>query len=352
MTYGFLLPGPFEGGLVWISTFSANPRSTHTYLCDVDQKKILGELTNGWPVFGNRDQSKILLHTHHASSKTALMRLLDRVTGGKFKLASSNREEALAVFDRAANKSRGLGFLYQFPGTGSRWYPSPNLRYGFTRPTANAGREVFLCDLEKADLTKLLIRGEPVGWWNDTAILFKSENQNLEIYDIVAGRTSVLLAGSEILEFLKQHGLSVDLSNGNVKPFPIWNDGDYQFYFTDTMKRWEATNGFLTKMEKPSGKLKLIAKDFKFQWSDSFDSTGRYYVYSGRDAASKEKVSAVYLRDLQTESTRTLVEDDGSNQHSIPHIHGNGVIFSRSNMLWRVGLFDTNVTRVFPPPAE
>ena len=354
MTHNFLLPSPFENGLVWISSFGTNAHSARTYLYDVDRKKALGELMNGWPIFGNRDQTKVLLNTRHRSSKTALLTLLDRITGGKLKLSSQNREESFAVFDRNSNKTKGVGFLYQYSGAGSRWYPSPSFRYGFTHPTASPSGEVFLCDLEKSDMRKLTIHGTAVGWWNETSILYKSDAQDFSLYNVVTDQTSVLLAADEIKEFLKQRDLKADLSAGDVKPFPTWDEREYQFYFTDTLQRWKATNCFLSKMEKPSGKLKLIASDFKFQWSDSFDPTGRYYIFSGRDAGAVEKVSAVYVRDLQTGTTRTLVEGDQSNQHSIPLLHGNDVIYSRSNMLWRISLFDTNASsgRVFPPPAE
>lgn len=111
----------------------------------------------------------------------------------------------------------------------------------------------------------------------------------------------------------------------------------------------QSANSFLAKLERPSGNLKLIATDFKFKWSDSFDPSDRYYVYSGREFSDGDKVSAVFVRDLQTGQTRTLVEDLGVNQHSIPRWYGNGAIYTRSNMLWRIALTDTNATRVFPP---
>jgi hypothetical protein len=350
--YDFLLPSPFENGLAWITVFDTNKARARTFLYDIQRTKFIGEMLNGWPVFGSRDQAKVLLRSKDSSSKEALLRFADRVLGGKLNLGSRNREEAFVVFDRSSGKSKGLGYMYQFPGTGSRWYPSPTARYGFTCPTASGGRNVFLCDLEKPDMAVLPIRGTAVGWWDETNILFKSEDHDLSIYNVITDKTSILLKTEEIKAFLKQNGLTVDLAGGDVKPFPIWEAGQYQFYFTDTYKRWQATNGFLTKMEKPSGKLKLVAADFKFEWSDSFDSTGRYYVFSGRDVAAGDKVSAVFVRDLQSGKTRTLVEDCGSNQLSIPHWYGTDVIYSRSNKLWRVGLFNTNVTRVFPPPGE
>lgn len=350
MDYNFLLPSPFEGGLVWISVF--NKRVSHSYLYDIEHKKVLGELINGWPEFGNRDQSKVLLMGNPGSFKEKLFQLVGRITGGKLTLSTRNIEESFEVFDRKKNHAEPVGRMYQFAGAGSRWYPSPTYRYGFTRPTANSGSEVFLCDLDKSQMTKITIRGIPVGWWNETAILYKSNDRDFALYDVVREKTSVLLKADAIKEFLKQNKFSTDLSRDDVKPFPMWDGRQYQFYFTDTYKRWEATNSFLAKIERPSGSLKLIDADFKFEWSDSFDNNGRYYLFGGREFSDGDKVSGVYLRDLQTGETRTLVEDCGIDQHSIPQWYGNGVIYSRSNMLWRIGLSETNATRLFPPPDK
>jgi hypothetical protein len=351
LAYNFLLPSPYEAGLLWISTFDRKgvPR---TYLYDIEQKKVLGELTNGWPSFGNRDQSKVLLTGHSASLKEKFFQLIDRITGGKLKLANRMQEESFEVFDRKKNRSVPVGRVYQFIGTGSRWYPSPTFRYGYTRPTGSPETDVYLCDLEKSRMTKIIIHGYPVGWWNESAILYKSDHYDLTLYDVVKNQSSILLSADKIKEFCRQNQLSDDPTNNQVAPFPTWDGQQYQFYFTHNHKRWEATNSFLAKIERPSGKLKLIAADFKFEWSDSFDPTGRYYVYSGREFSDGDKVSAVYVRDLQTGETRTLAEDSGINRHSIPHWYGNGAIYSRSNMLWQIKLSETNATRVFPPPGE
>jgi hypothetical protein len=43
----------------------------------------------------------------------------------------------------------------------------------------------------------------------------------------------------------------------------------------------------------------------------------------------------------------TLVADDGGNTFSIPQFYRDGVLFTRSNILWRVDLTGSNVTRLF-----
>src|SRR5262245_11908045 len=55
MFYEFLIPSPFEGGLFWITVSDKVEKKHHVYLYDIEQKKVLGEMINGWPIYGNRD---------------------------------------------------------------------------------------------------------------------------------------------------------------------------------------------------------------------------------------------------------------------------------------------------------
>jgi hypothetical protein len=118
---------------------------------------------------------------------------------------------------------------------------------------------------------------------------------------------------------------------------------------TDTHKKWQATNSYLIKLERPGAALNLMAGDFKFEWSDHLDPTTIRYVYSGREAG--DRTTGVFLRDLGQNTTRTLVVPDESRYFSLPRFYHDGVIYVRSNMLWWIDLNGSNHTCVFPPPA-
>lgn len=229
--YPFLLPNPFEGGLVWIDAW--NKDDNHSYLYDLEQKKVLGELVNGWPVFGNRDQSKVLLRDHLPSGKMRILGLLERITGGKFKLANRHRKESFVVLDRKENKARPVGRLYQLQGSSSRWFPSPTYRYGFTSPTVSRGKAVAVCDLDKASMREIKIAGYFIGWWNETNIFYISDSHDLAIHDVESDETSTLITSTELEHFLQQHAPDAGLSASSIEPFMMWEDDQYQFYLTE-----------------------------------------------------------------------------------------------------------------------
>ena len=128
--------------------------------------------------------------------------------------------------------------------------------------------------------------------------------------------------------------------------FTIWNGRENEFYLTDTHKKWQATNSFLAKIERPNGGLKLLARDFKFEWSDHLDASGSLYLYSGR--TDGDRSDAVLLRNMKDNTETTLVASDGTKLFSIPRFYGHSAIYVRSNMLWRIDLNGSNNTRLFP----
>src|SRR6058998_2414110 len=85
--YDFLGPCPFEGGKMWITAWSSRT-NWQTFLYDIDQSSVLGQLTNGWPVLLNGDQSKLLCARPCAGASRLVERMLkfiERVTRGRIK---------------------------------------------------------------------------------------------------------------------------------------------------------------------------------------------------------------------------------------------------------------------------
>jgi hypothetical protein len=175
----------------------------------------------------------------------------------------------------------------------------------------------------------------------------KATNDDLVLYDVVALKLSPLLSAQKVAAFFAGAGLTNNAAK--AQPFPMWNGRENDFFLTDGNSRWSAKESYLIKIERPDGTLKLLDQHFKFEWSDHFDASGKYYLYSGRQSGQTN--SAVYLRDLTTHQTRELVSPDpASNDFSIPQFYRGSVIYMRSNAIWEIGLDGSNNRRIFPPP--
>jgi hypothetical protein len=110
-----------------------------------------------------------------------------------------------------------------------------------------------------------------------------------------------------------------------------------------------AEESFLIKVQRPDGRLKLLSPHFKFEWSDHLDATGKYYLYSGREAGSAS--DGVFVRDLQLNTNLVVVAPDTNKYFSLPRFYRDSAIYFRSNALFRINLNGFGNTRLFPPEA-
>lgn len=352
--YEFLASCPFAGGKMWIS-LQDSTNWWATYLFDIEQRKVIGELRNAGPVFFYGDQTRLLCkkRDEDKASFTRKCRLLvEKVVSPRFlpwkpKLPSANDTEVFWLLDLKSNSATLLGNISQFKGAGSTFRPSPDFRFGFNMSTASRDK-LFICDLEKKRGSNLVMDGWPAGWWDNQKILFLTKSNDFALLDVVSEKSSPLLSSNSIVAFLDEH--QIDHQGQRASAFANWNGREFEFYITDTHQKWLAADSFLLKMEKPDAQLVVVSPKFKFEWSDHFDDAQRYYVYSGRER--NQGSDGVFLRDLKTKTVTALAEPENANYHSIPNFYRTNVIYVHSNQLWRVDFNGSNKIRLFPPPEK
>jgi hypothetical protein len=345
--YDFLSASPFEGGKMWVSVASTN--KFKTFLLDVDRPAILGELVNASPVFFNRDRTRLLCSQRTSTKSNSvwaqLKQLLERILNRPSHI--SQDRETFWVVDLKHNSVSRLGQECEWSGAGSIFQPSPGFRYGFDKPTASFNSpEILICDIENKIFRKERVDGFPIGWWDARHILLKDTNDDLVLYDVEARTIAAFLTLRELQKSFVE--LAVSNNAGQANAFFICDGPQNDFYLTEGNKRWSAEESYLIKIER-AGRLKLLDPHFKFEWSDHFDATGNYYLYSGRERG--ETNSAVYVRDIRANKTRELVPPDPNrtNDFSLPNFYGTDVIYVRSNGIWRISLDGSQNRRIFPP---
>jgi hypothetical protein len=355
--YQKLALSPFEGGKMWIMT-SAGTNGYRFVLYDIDHRVVLGELTHDAnPVFMNQDQSRVLCLQRvpgARSLKAEVLRFYTWMTRNKFSSSQPPGDvervwvEKFWVVSLNGESATRIGELDQMEGAGSAFVSSPDFRYGYSYVLNEGTKDkgIFLCDLEQKKFWNAGLDGWPAGWWNATSIVIKDPKNNLILYDVVSRKTSVLVSAGQITRFLNDAQISeTDVSGANL--FCVWNGHEDDFYLTDTREMSESAVSFLAKVEKPKAKLKLLLREFKFEWSGHFDPTGTYYLFNGE---SGQTSSGVFLRNMTNGTTTTLVEPDGSRDFSIPRFYRETVIYMRNNELWQVDVNGSKQSRLFPPP--
>lgn len=350
--YNWNADAPFENGKVWVWTLGTN---MHSYLYDLDRRAAVGELFRaGDPVLWSRDHSRLLVRgppspaTSLRSFGIRAVNAVRRVFGAK-RSPPGKRVETFWILNTADNSTMRLGALSQFAGTGSEWHPSPDFRRGYTMPTTTFGSALFLCDLEAGSITRVAVPGQPKGWWDERQLLIESGHNQFDLFDVDTRKTHTLFSAAAVAAFLSSSGLTNDPAG--LGAFANWNGHDYDFYFgiKDRINGLKNPDSFLAKANRAGPALTLLYRHFEFHWGGHLDSTATHYLYQGESGApGSGGDGAVYLRDLTTGETITLVTPDNKGQYAIPRFYGNEVIYFRNRLLRRVGIEASNDAPLLP----
>jgi hypothetical protein len=350
--YDWAAAVPFQGGKMWVMTTLGT--TNHPYLLyDLEKKRVEGELLNGGAIFFNGDLTKVFCEgplTAVITWKTRLFERVNRFVPGKFGIPT-NRVEAFWILDLRDNSAKRVGNLSQMPGTGSRWYPSPGFRYGYTRPTTlEWGKEFILCELEGATMEKVSLNADLLGWWDDQNILVKDADRNFVLWDVASQRTTPLFTQQQVEAVLKENGL--DDYRAPPSAFTSWNGKDYDVYFfcgPAGSYKPDSGRSFLLKADRATKTLRVHSREFRFGYLGTLNETGTLYAYNGESGPSGRGGSgAVHVRDLRDESERAVVAADNRGQYALPRFYGDTIVFWRNRLLWRQKVDETNAVRLLP----
>jgi hypothetical protein len=333
---------------MWIWTaFSAT--NWHQYLYDLNSREVSGELLNGNAIFFNQDHSKLFCGGRESlttSFKERMVGWIEKIWPGKTPL-KANRGEAFWILDLRDNSSRRIGEFSQLSGAGSTWKPSPTFRFGYNTPTAASKGTLYLCDLEWGQFRKLRISGKPQGWWDQQNILFKDSANNFVLLDVCSDKTNTLFTAKAIAQSLQD----LDLPNdpAAIGAFAQWNGRNYDTYFA-LANSIHGGKSFLLRADKTGPALKLVCRDFQFEWLGHLDEAGTRYLYDGESGQPGGGGNGgVFMRNLTNNTSRTLVEPDNGGQYALPRFYGEDIIYYRNRRLWLQALGETNSTQLLPP---
>ena len=348
-SYNWMCPRPFNADKMWIFTqLGALPPVGLVY--DLERHQVLGQVTNAWPEMLFGDPARLLCSQPMATNalKQWFFSFVARLSGGRMKGPTLPRTLPMRPFgatfwilDLKNGTAKKLGDI---PGIPSTLVPSPDSHYCFTARTTGNTRELYLLDLQRPSLQKIHVPGGIIDWWDNAQLLLEGTNGTFLLYDVRKRATTPVTGLENVADFLEEKGISGAPSKTGC--FTIWNGQQNDFYFTDLQQRWLAAESFLVKVERPDGRFKLVSPRFKFEWSDHIDPTGRYYLYSGRQAGNES--DGVFLRDLANGTNRVLVAPTTNAYFSIPRFYRDSVIYIRSNALWQINLDGSSNVRLYP----
>jgi hypothetical protein len=341
---------PFSNGKLWLWGIHQGTNN-HSFLYDLDQQTVLGELFAGASEFSNGDGTKLLCRGSDSpmvTLKSRLLASLSRLSFGRIRLPPTNRVETFWILNLKNNSARRIGDVSQWPGAGSGWHQSPGLRYGYTVPSfSRRDAEFFLCDLDQAAFQKIEFDGRLQGWWDDHTILMKDPDSNFVLFDIVTRKTTTLFSAAGLTNSLRQMGLDTSLTS--ITAFPTWNGRQFDFY-VKAPTNWIAGYSYLLKVDRASNVLVLLDRNFDFHWLGNIDPSGTHYMFDGESGAPGTVGNGgVFLSDLKDNTTRTILTPDNKGQYAISRFYRDSVIYFTNRCIWRIDLNGSNNVQILPP---
>ena len=355
MHYDWSSPRPFVNDKVWIFG-SRDGTNRFTYLYDLRERVILGELLNAGAILPNHDGTKLLVlgrNTRGTELKTRLLDFVRWISSGRIAV-NDDRIESFWILNLKDNSSKRVGSVKHYAGSSSGWHSSPNLRYGCTIPTPLWEQGFVLFDFQDDSFTWIAVNGNFCGWWDDENVLLRDGDHNFLLYDVEKRRSTQLFSAEMMRQTLEQ--LNLPSNTTNVISFANWNGREYDFYFVE--RDYVAKHSFVLKADRtsPKPRLKQVFQSFKFEWGGRFDAKAEQFLYQGESGApGRGGDGAVYLKDVTYNSIKTLMPPDNKGQYSIPRFYGDEVIYYRNRVLWRIGLDGSNNVPLFPtidPPRR
>jgi len=350
ISYHFLDQRPFEAGKMWVTTLSGG--TNRQFLFDIETGKVVGQLTNGWPVTMIGEQQVLCSRLAPGGQpqtgiRTMILSWIERISLGRIKFSPPRESETYWLLNLEKNQATKIGDIPNTPNFS--FVPSPDYRYGYKAVHNQKGGVDYFCfDLDHKSIQKLNRPEWSSGWWDNTHILLQTTNFDFLLYDVKTRLVTPFIAFDRIKGLLQGKIISEDPIKAGA--FCIWHGKENDFYITDGHQRWLAEESYLIKVERPDGRLNLLSPKFKFEWSDHFEPAGRYYLYSGRQSGIGS--DGVFVRDLLSNTNRVLVEPNSNKYFSIPVFYRDSVIYVRSNMLWRINLDGSSNVTLFPPSAN
>ncbi len=322
------------------------------FLFDIEKQRVAGRLMNADPDFMDAGLTRLVCRQRDRppadSTRAKVADFVFKISRGRLDYRrGGNDEETIWIVDLKKGGSRRIGSIRQLPGGGSSFYPSPDFKRGYIKPTVIApANEMRICDLETGELELHTPAGWPMGWWDNRRIILRNSSREFVLYDIFSRDVRVLFTPLQLSGFFDRNKLEEDPRK--MGAVPVWNGRENDFFLTDTYKSWLATNSVMIKIDRETEGLELLRKDFKHEWLGRLHPDGNLYVFNGREIGQGS--ASLYLRDLNSGKEAALIASNSFRHFSVPHFHGDEIIYQRSNSLWRVDLKGDNHRQIFPPP--
>lgn len=230
----------------------------------------LGRLTNGLQVAWSGDQLLCAQEPKPSPAMEKARSWLNRFSRGWIRPLP--RMCRYWLLDPARNTTVYIGQI-PHPGFPPDYIPSPDFQHGFVAISVYPLQIAYCFDLPARRIWRWDLPKKPLGWWDNTHLLYHPTNDDVCLYDVVGGKTSMLVATSQVGQFLGEHKIARPARPLQVRP--RWsgrkpNGFGAEFFLARGVMR----DAVAIHIIRPDGRLELVPDSrLKFELDDSLRSS-------------------------------------------------------------------------------
>jgi hypothetical protein len=329
-----------EGGI----NMQGGTNATRWFLCDLNRKKVLGELLQAEPMFVKGDD---LICVQHPKQYSDRMLALAWISNGRIPIPL--KQDKFLKVNMKNGRSTKVGECPTLLQSPVLLRASPNGRFAYyNNPLGSFGRPYFF-DTEEKKVWLGMIENrasapEAWGWWSATEVILHDQWDNYLLYDVPNRRTATFISVAELKNVYS--GLGLPIAAGAERVLTVRNGAENDVYLLSEYDPWRRV-GTLLKVERPSRALTLVSTNFHYFFNGEWNPARTHYLY-----CSDEQLNGhiVHLRNLRDGTDQTLIgRGESYDYYSHPKFYGERVVYIHDNGLWMADLNGSNQFRIFPP---
>jgi hypothetical protein len=219
--------------------------------------KPLGQLTNGLPVAWSGDLLLCAEESTRSPSMQKAMNALSALSRGW--IQPLPRWCRYWLLDVARGTTVYIGKI-SYPGFPPDYTPSPDFQHGYIVLRIYPLQSAYCFDLPARQIWRWDLPKKPLGWWDNTHLLFHPTNDDVCLYDVVTGKTSPLVESRQVDQFLRENQIAKPARQLMVRP--RWHVRQTNSLGTDFFLSGGAAvmnNSVLIRIARPDGRLELVS---------------------------------------------------------------------------------------------
>lgn len=315
-------------------------------LYDIETKKMEGTLLNSTPLMLDQDAENVLA-VRMGDGKLFSLEQIEQLIMTYLHSIYFKNEISFWLIPLNGDQPTQVGQIHEVPvwRLPNPYTASPDQRYLLVRFSQS---RIWLVDIQEKTVRAIERANNQIGgWWSEKECLYVNEENDIIFYDVEKQRIVSSVVLGDLLTFIKRHDPNIEEIQWMILQ-PFWRGGNYVFYLTCYLKKTNASQKWLLRINRNNKSLKLVLRNFDNQIYGNIGSISddeNVMVYPGGIQSN-----VIHVKDLESKELNKIKIDVklGENEFIAPFCYEEHIYYILKGVLWRMNRDGGNQDQVLP----